>query len=459
MNDQKYTDKATRFLTGDLSYSIRLREDVVIDRTEKGRIILFRNGMKLFSVPENPLFEYLCESWMTEASIDQMAQSMTNIPAVYYMCEKLFSFGLLQGQYGSDEKPLFTILPAADWRLWKEDMLISLKGLTPGTILRHNGHSLVLEAPLSRRRCVIHDEQCLIWLMEIIRGETPLPVKDVSRMAFYKTLRLAGTLENDKSFYNMWEFHDLLFFHHSSIGFHDDPIGATWRLKNKVLPEPLLKSCEGDCIPLAKPGGELMKKLKTPFDEVLANRRSGRIPGKRPVTLEELGVLLYTSARIRNVREDPKGSLQISQRPSPSGGALHSLEIYPMVRYCSGLSSGVWRYDPAYHRLESINVDKALLDTYLGNNPYPLIQGSGLPHIRLIITSRIFRELWKYEKIAYRLVMQDLGCLYQTLNLAATAIGLAACIIGTVDARRLGAIMKLDPLIEPVIGEMTLSSQ
>jgi len=75
------------------------------------------------------------------------------------------------------------------------------------------------------------------------------------------------------------------------------------------------------------------------------------------------------------------------------------------------------------------------------------------------MTSRFLRNSWKYEKIAYRLILQDLGCLYQTLSLTATALGLASCIIGTVDSRRLGELMSLDPLVEPVIGEMTLSSQ
>jgi len=78
--------------------------------------------------------------------------------------------------------------------------------------------------------------------------------------------------------------------------------------------------------------------------------------------------------------------------------------------------------------------------------------------MRLVITSRFLRESWKYEKIAYRLVLQDLGCLYQTLSLASTALGLASCIIGAVDARRLCEILKLEPLVEPAIGEMTLSS-
>jgi SagB-type dehydrogenase family enzyme len=76
----------------------------------------------------------------------------------------------------------------------------------------------------------------------------------------------------------------------------------------------------------------------------------------------------------------------------------------------------------------------------------------------LVITSRILRDVWKYEKIAYRLVLQDLGCLYQTLSLTATALGLVSCILGAVDARRLSIALKLETLMEPVIGEMIISS-
>ena len=459
MNDLKNTGKTNHFLTDDPSYSVKLREDVTVKRTGKGRIVLFRNGVKFLSIPENPLIECLLESWMTEASVDRLIQSTTNAPAVYYLCEKLFFMGLLKGQYTSDGKSLFSMFPAPDWHSWKQDVPISPQGLTPGVFLRNDGHCFVLEAPLSRTRCVIHDEQCLVWLMEIVRGDTPLPVENVPRMAFCRALRLMGALRHDGTPHGLWEFHDLLFFHHSSIGFHDDPIGATWRLKGKVSPEPLLKACTGECVPLAEPGGELMKKLRTPFAEVLAGRRSGRIPGNRLLTLEELGALLYISARVQNVQEDSERFFDISLRPSPSGGALHSLEIYPMVRQCDGLASGAWRYDPGQHQLESIGTDEALLDTYLKSSPYPLVRGAGLPHIRLVITSRILRDLWKYEKIAYRLVLQDLGCLYQTLGLTAAAMGLTSCILGAVDARRLGAIMKLDPLIEPVVGEMTVSSR
>jgi len=321
----------------------------------------------------------------------------------------------------------------------------------------------MLEMPLSQKKCIIHDERCLVWLMETVQGGASPPAEeneDAAREAFYQALWLMDALEQDDKdqVHDAWEFHDLLFFHHSSIGFHDDPIGATWRLKGKLPPAPLFKPCTGTCVLLSEPDGKLEEKLSAPFSEVLANRRSGRLQGNRPISLEELGALLYVSARVQNILDDPARPCLGSQRPSPSGGALHSLEIYPLVRQCTGLAPGAWRYDPERHRLESIAVNDKLLESYLKSNPHSLIPGAGLPHISLVMTSRFLRNSWKYDKIAYRLVLQDLGCLYQTISLAATALRLASCILGTVDARRLGKMMNLDPYAEPVVGEMTLSS-
>jgi len=74
-------------------------------------------------------------------------------------------------------------------------------------------------------------KKCLAWLMEIVQRRLSVSVEDPARTAFYRALLLMNALEQneDKWDHALWEFHDLLFFHHSSIGFHDDPIGATWR--------------------------------------------------------------------------------------------------------------------------------------------------------------------------------------------------------------------------------------
>ena len=442
----------------DLSFFVKLRDDVTVEQAQNRRITLVRNDRRFPEMPDNPLVECLSHDWITEESVDQLAESAADPAVIYYLCAKLCSLGLLQARCTADGKPLFSLLPAPDWHEWQGRVPESWVRLSPHACLRRDGNDFVIEMPLSSRKCLIHDEKCLLWLMEIVRGNVTLSVEDAARVAFHQALRLMGALEQGEEDHTIWEFHDLMFFHHSSIGFHDDPIGATWRLKDKFPPASLFKATTGQYISLPEPDQRFIEKLSTPFAEVLANRRSGRIPGERPITISELGALLHVAAGVQEVRDDPNLPCPVSFRPSPSGGALHSLEIYPLVHQCEGFAPSAWRYDPIEHRLESIPANDRLLDTYLKANPHALVEGAGLPHVRLVITSRFAREAWKYEKIAYRLVLQDLGCLYQTLSLTAEALGLSSCILGVVDARSLGMLLDLDPFAEPVIGEMTLSS-
>ncbi len=254
-----------------------------------------------------------------------------------------------------------------------------------------------------------------------------------------------------------WDFHDLLFFYKTSIGFHDQPMGATWRKPGQITPGPLFKPCVGPRIPLPEPSAASQAMLRTPFADVLASRRSGRTPGQQPLTLESLSALLDASARVRQVLDDPSYPCPVSLRPSPSGGALHSLELYLLPARCDGLPAGAWRYLPESHALEQLpSRDEALAD-YLLQNPHAA-SGFPPPHLQIVFTSRYPRVSQKYAEFAFRLVLQDLGCLYQTISLASTALGLASCILGAIDARRLGDLLQLPLLAEPVVGAMTLSS-
>jgi len=452
-------NSAPRLPTGSATGSVKFCDDVTMERSAEGRLTLGRQGVRLLDVPAIPLLACLAEGWLTDEAMDRQAECSPNPLAVHFMYEQLFSLGLLQARFTMDGRGLFSLHPAPHWRAWRGNPPSPLPSLSPHACLRRVGHCLVLEMPLSRRKCFLHDELCLVWLMELIRGGGSPPLEDEARTAFYRALDLMEALEDGKPGREVWEFHDLLFFHHSSIGFHEDPIGATWRLKDKLPPAPRFKPGAEKSVPLPEPGRELLDKLRSPFAEVLSSRRSGRFPGSQPITLEELSALLYASARVQAIPADPSDPSLRSLRPSPSGGALHSLEIYPLVCHCTGLASGAWRYHPERHRLDSVAANQALLDAYLNSNPHDMIPGAGPPHIQLVLTSRFLRDAWKYEKIAYRLVLQDLGCLYQTLSLTATALGLASCILGTVDAGLLGRILKLEPLAEPVIGGMTLSSR
>ncbi|HEY3275954.1 MAG TPA: SagB family peptide dehydrogenase [Syntrophorhabdaceae bacterium] len=439
------------------SVSVKFRDDVTIGQSAARRLILSRRGLKALEVLPHPLIDRLMKNWMTEAQIDRSAGSDGNPRLLYLLYEKLVSLDLLQARCTLDGDPLFSLLPAPEWSALRKEAPPAMARLSCHAGLRREGRDLILEMPLSKRKLLIHDQRCLQWIMGMARETPSAAAGDGASLFFFRALSLIGALDGGEPARGGWEPHDLTFFHQSSIGFHDDPIGAMRPLEKMPPSAPVFKPSTGETVLLPEPGQGLMEKLRAPFAEVLAHRRSGRIAGDNPPTIEELSALLHASARVQEIKDDAVHPWQVSLRPSPSGGALHSLEIYPLVRKCTGLAPGAWRYDPAGHRLEAIPADDRLLDEYLKTNPY-MLPDLEPPHIRMVITSRFQRNSWKYEKIALRLVLQDLGCLCQTLSLTATALGMASCILGTVDARRLGEVLGLEPLIEPIIGEMTLSS-
>ena len=49
------------------------------------------------------------------------------------------------------------------------------------------------------------------------------------------------------------------------------------------------------------------------------------------------------------------GGHERSLRPSPSGGGLHALEIYPVVQNMDGLEPGLYHYNPGEHTLETVS--------------------------------------------------------------------------------------------------------
>ena len=80
----------------------------------------------------------------------------------------------------------------------------------------------------------------------------------------------------------------------------------------------------------------------------------------------------------------------------------------------------------------------------------------GMPDILICVTARFGRVNWKYEGIAYATVLKNLGVLYQTMYLVATAMTLAPCAIGAGDSAELSAITGHDIFEEDGVGEFAL---
>ena len=81
------------------------------------------------------------------------------------------------------------------------------------------------------------------------------------------------------------------------------------------------------------------------------------------------------------------------------------------------------------------------------------------PQLVILIAARFGRVTWKYESMAYALVLKHVGVLFQTMYLVATAMGLAPCALGGGNSDAFAAATGLDYYAEPTVGEFILGSR
>lgn len=192
--------------------------------------------------------------------------------------------------------------------------------------------------------------------------------------------------------------------------------------------------------------------------EALNRRRSIREQDQvAPITAEHLGDLLHRTTRVRRTFVAADGA-EMALRPYPSGGAAHELEIYPLVTRCAGLDAGLWHYRPDEHELSLIcGPDRTVRRMVAAARESCLMNSD--PQVVLIIAARFGRVMWKYDAIAYSLILKHVGVYMQTVYLAATAMDLAVCAVGGGDASDFATATGLDYYAQGSVGEIVLGSR
>lgn len=187
-------------------------------------------------------------------------------------------------------------------------------------------------------------------------------------------------------------------------------------------------------------------------------RQSLRLHGEPPISLAALGELLFRTLRVRGMTPTTDGTRQgRSDRPHPSAGGCHPLETYVVVGRCEDLPAGLYHYHPQQHALYRIDAPAEPVQALLRD----AMRASGVdepPQLLLVLAARFGRTAWVYGRLAHRLVLQEVGVVMQSVYLCATAMGLAACALGTGDAGRLAALTGVDPRVEASVGEIMLGS-
>ena len=177
----------------------------------------------------------------------------------------------------------------------------------------------------------------------------------------------------------------------------------------------------------------------TSIEKSLVDRRSIREYNKKPLTLEDIGQLLWAAQGITHDR---------ISRTAPSAGGLYPLETYLVAGKVDSLEPGVYRYLPEGHRLAlelSGDLRRKLCNESLYQDPVAEAPAS-------IVFSAVFsRTTGKYGKRGIRYVHMEAGIAAQNVSLQSVSLNLETVIIGAFDDEGVRRVLAMTAEVEPLI--------
>lgn len=177
-----------------------------------------------------------------------------------------------------------------------------------------------------------------------------------------------------------------------------------------------------------------------PLHEVLNARRSVRAYTDEPLSLADVGQLLWASQGTTST---------LGGRTAPSAGGTYPLEVDVVTGHVDGLPvAGVYRYHSAEHALEarSIGADlrsrlsaASLNQTWVTDSP-----------VTIIISAVYDRTTAVYGPRGTRYVDLEAGHAAQNLLLEAVALGLGAVTVGAFDDRLVREVLSMPEIEVPL---------
>lgn len=210
-------------------------------------------------------------------------------------------------------------------------------------------------------------------------------------------------------------------------------------------------------VPMPKPvkhyAGALQMRLPAPqtrgeFPQVLLDRHTWRRFSRQPLAVSDLSTLLGLTWGVREWAPVP-GVGRFALKTSPSGGALHPIEAYVLVRRVKDVTPGLYHYDSERHHLELLRrgATSRQITNYLAGQWW-FSNAAAL----FLMTAVFPRTQWKYHSPrAYRVVLIEAGHLCQTFCLVATWLGLAPFCTMALAESRIEKDLGIDGVREGVI--------
>jgi SagB-type dehydrogenase family enzyme len=183
-------------------------------------------------------------------------------------------------------------------------------------------------------------------------------------------------------------------------------------------------------------------------EEALKSRRSVRSYADAPLTMAEVGQLLWAAYGISYPIEDGPAFLRGGLRTAPSAGALYPLEVYLVARDVTGLDPGVYWYDSEDHTLGLLVREDRWADLSAACHHQPHFETAAAA----LVWSAVFeRNTRKYgQRGRERYVCMDLGHSGENVYLQAYALGVGTCAIGAFTDLRLKETVGMSRAEEPL---------
>jgi SagB-type dehydrogenase family enzyme len=468
-------------------------EAVVDDLVSRHHVLAFREGVRLVehpegvavrsaagrSVPVSPAspglaaaLRALASGCASEADIAAAGEARDGAaaPVIHYYLERLKHLGLLLYTARYNSIRLATLVPGRSPARPVAPDPGARHVLSRFAYLRREAGQMVLESPLTEAKVVLHDPRAAGFCQALSEprtmGELAALLPDAARSLLALLLGSQAAeveghgREPGGRALAFWSFHDLLFHARSRQGRSPGPVGATFPFAGEIEPLPAVKPHMAEVlIELHRPDIEALRSGDMTLTSALEDRSSVRLHGERPIHVRQLGELLYRAARVRSFGvSSGVHAYPTTRRPHPGGGACHELELYLAVRACEGLAPGLYHYEPADHGLSALSGSTPAVDALL-SSARAALQTASQPQVLLVVAARFGRVMWKYEAMAYATILKDVGALYQTIYLVATAMGLAPCAVGSGNADLFAAAAGLDYHAETSVGELALGSR
>lgn len=458
----------------------RLREgmELSISETESvtARYAMLTYSFDSLSAGSVAALRLLAERFATDDELDEVVTELDGDFGVIGWKRTFTMFlrsGFLERECRSDDRSLFRMVPDAF------PMVGDVVDVYPSTVISLSRFAVAhavdgvmeIETPRSGWRvvCATPGTIALLGLLatpqtleHLCEGASTVGLRPDEAGSFVSSLALAGMIVVHESeegpspettgLLAQWSVPDLLFHERSRVGRTQRPFGGTYPFQGtSIAPTPFVREPAETSIPLPVPEGD---ERGAAFFDILESRRSVReFDDDHPITRDELGELLWRTVRVRNLYADDFGG--VADRPYPSGGAVHELDVYVAVRLVEGLAPGVYRYDPVDNRLVPVVGDSPDFQMWMNAVP-PWPQIDSRPQATLVISARFSRVMWKYQSMAYALILKNAGVLLQTFYLAVTALGLGGCALGAGDSERFSRLSGLDPYEESSVAEFAI---